>query len=201
VAAKIFRDILSRGAKAGVFPGRDRESREWYRNKARSVKKKHNETDVMRNAGDRLKTRVSIGSMYLFYYDPKHKDTLPYYDRFPLIFPIAKTKDGFLGINMHYLPYQYRAVLMDALYDIVNNDKMDETTKVKLSYGILNGAARYRFFKPCIKRYLTKHVRSRFAYVHPSEWDIALFLPMSKWEKASQQKVWSDSRKIINRNN
>lgn len=199
MAAKVFRDILEKGVRQGKFPGRDQESREWYRGKARAIKKKHNENIIMRNAGDRLKNRVAIGNMYMFYYDPKHKATLPYYDMFPLIFPISKTEDGFLGINMHYLPYQYRAVLMDALYDITNNDKMDDTTKIKLSYGILKKASKFRYFKPCIKRYLTKHVRSRFAYVHPSEWDLALFLPLSRWEKGSQQKVWSDSKKIINK--
>ncbi|AGR47789.2 putative DNA end protector protein [Sinorhizobium phage phiM7] len=198
MAAKVFRDILEKGTRAGMFPGRDKESREWYRGKARAIKKKHNENLIMRNAGDRLKNQVAMGSMYMFYYDPKHKATLPYYDMFPLVFPFAKTKEGFLGINLHYLPYQMRAVLMDALYDISNNDRMDDTTKLKLSYGILKNASKYRFFKPCIKHYLKKHVRSRFAYVHPSEWDVALFLPISRWEKASQQKVWADSKKIIN---
>jgi len=197
MAAKAFRDILEKGARAGVFPGRDKESRDWYRQKARAIKKKHNENLIMRNAGDRLKNRVAIGNMYMFYYDPKHKATLPYYDQFPLIFPIAKVKDGFLGLNVHYLPYAYRAILMDALYDIVNNDKMDDSTKLKLSYGVLKGASKYRYFKPCIKKYLNNHVRSRFAYVHPSEWDVALFLPITRWQKASQQKVWNDSKKII----
>jgi hypothetical protein len=197
MVATVFRNILAKGAHAGVFPSRDRESREWYRGQARKIKKRHNESEIMRNAGDRLKNQVRVGSMYMFYYDPKHKATLPYYDVFPLIFPIAKVKDGFLGINMHYLPYAYRAILMDALYDITNNDKFDDSTKIKMSYGILKGATKYKFFKPCIKKYLTKHVRSRFAYIHPSEWDIALFLPMSRWEGASQQKVWSDSKAII----
>ncbi len=199
MVSKVFKGILERGAKAGMLPGKTQESRDWYRKKARGLKKYHSETLIMRNAGDRLKTRVAIGSMYMFYYDPKHKATLPYYDVFPLIFPFSKTKDGFIGINFHYLPYQYRAVLMDALYDIANNERMDETTKLKLSYGVLKKASKFKYFKPCVKRYLTKHVRSRFAYVHPSEWDIAIMLPVTRWEKASQTKVWNDSKKIINK--
>lgn len=199
MASKVFRDILAKGAQAGVFPGKDKESRDWYRQKARAIKRKQNENFMMREGGDRLKNRVAMGSMYMFYYDPKHKATLPYYDMFPLIFPIAKGKGYFLGINMHYLPYAYRAVLMDALYDITNNKHMDETTKVKLSYGILKGASRYRYFRPCIKKYLNNHVRSRFLLIHPSEWDVAIFLPTGRFEKASQQKVWADSRRIINK--
>lgn len=197
---KVFDDILRKGSQAGVAPGKDQESREWYRNKARSLKKKHNENDIMRNGGKeryRNTTQIAIGKMYMFYYDPKHKDTLPYYDMFPLIFPISMGKGYFLGINFHYLPYKYRAVLMDALYEITNNKKYDETTKVKLSYSILVSASKYKYFKPCIKKYLFNHIRSKFVLVNANEWDVALFLPTARWEKASQQKVWADSKKII----
>jgi hypothetical protein len=196
--AKLFKDLLAKGAKQGILPGKDRESREWYRNKARNIKLKQNENSIMSSGGNRLKNQVALGNMYMFYYDPKHKKTLPYYDMFPLIFPIAKYDDGFLGINFHYLPYQYRAVLMDALYDIVTDEKMDERTKLRISYGILKSATKYKYFKPCIKRYLTSHLRSRFLYIHPTEWDIALMAPLARFEKASQQQVWKDSRHKIN---
>jgi hypothetical protein len=135
--------------------------------------------------------------MYMFFYDPKHKATLPYYDRFPLIFPIERYKDGFLGINFHYLPLPLRAKLMDALYSLSSNTRYDEKTKLKLSYNILNGASKYAPFRPTIKRYLRSHVRSRFVKVFSSEWDIALFLPAHRFEKASASKVWRDSRDII----
>ena len=92
--------------------------------------------------------------MYTFFYDPKTKKDLPYYDRFPLIFKIKNVSGGFLGINMHYLPPQLRARLMDALYPLVTNRKYDETTRLRLTYDVLNSAAKYRFFKPTIKKYL-----------------------------------------------
>ena len=48
------------------------------------------------------KTRLTnipfIGRMYLFNYDPKYKKELPYYDRFPLIFP-------FLSANVIFGSY------------------------------------------------------------------------------------------------
>jgi len=135
--------------------------------------------------------------MYMFIYNPKHKDTLPYYDRFPLIFPINRAKGGFLGINMHYLPYQLRAKLMDALYDVASNDRFDESTKIRASYGILSGTSKYREFKPTIKHYLSNHVVSRLVYINPAEWDIALWLPVEKFVGANRTKVWADSRKII----
>ena len=51
-----------------------------------------------------------------------------------------------------------------------------------------------------MKHYLTQHVRSRFALVDEPEWEIATFLPMADWNKASATKVYSDSRKKLNVN-
>jgi hypothetical protein len=188
----IFDTILTKGVRAGQIPARTESAREWYRNSAQEYKR-IDETKLMKGGNERLTSRVMVGSMYMYYYDPKHKATLPYYDRFPLVFPYKKVPGGFMGINMHYLPLNYRAKLMDALYDVSNNDKYDETTKLKFNYNILNGASKYKYFAPCVKHYLTDQVRSRFLYVYPSEWDIALFLPTQRFVGATKEKVWKDS--------
>lgn len=199
MAAKIFDDILLKGVRSGQIPARTRSAREWYRDQARGVaRSKIQETSFIKGMGtDRYENRFRLGHMYMFLYDPKHKETLPYYDRFPLIFPINRAKGGFLGINFHYLPLQLRARLMDALYDVTTNDKFDETTKLRTSYDILNSAAKYKEFKPTVKHYLTDHVRTRLVYINPTEWDIALFLPTERFEGASKNQVWNESRKII----
>jgi hypothetical protein len=115
----------------------------------------------------------------------------------PLIFPYRKVKGGFYGLNMHYLPLPLRAKLMDALYETANNKQYDETTRLKLSYKILDDAAKFKEFRPCIKRYLTKQVQTRFMYIYPSEWDIALFLPTERFVGASKATVFADSRRKI----
>ena len=143
------------------------------------------------------KKNVQIGRMYHFMYAQKHAKTLPYYDKFPLIFMVAPAPGGFHGINLHYLPPKLRAMLMDSLYDITNNTKYDESTKLKLSYDVLNSASKYRFFKPTFKHYLSSQVRSKFIEINSTEWDTALFLPTERFEKAKKTKVWSDSRKMI----
>jgi hypothetical protein len=197
--AKIFDDILLKGIRAGQMPARNSSARVWYREKAKQVGK-INETTFFRTADrDRFNSanQFRIGNMYMFYYDPKFKDTLPYYDRVPLIFPINRAKGGFLGINFHYLPLKLRAKLMDSLYDVVSNDSFDETTKLQVSYKILNASSQYREFRPTVKHYLFNHVRSKLMYINPSEWDIALFLNIAKFEGATQTQVWEDSRKII----
>ena len=100
-------------------------------------------------------------------------------------------------MNLHYLPPTLRARLMDALYDLSSNNRYDESTRLKLSYDILNSAAKFKFFKPTIKMYLNKHVRSRFLLIDSVEWDMALFLPTERFEKAGKSTVWADSRRMI----
>jgi hypothetical protein len=160
---------------------------------------------MMRSNNARLTDKPLLGRMYLFQYDPKGKKTLPYYDRFPLVFPIASTRTGgfaasggsFLGINLHYLPLPLRAKLMDALYKTMTTKEIDETTKLKISYQILQQASRYRFFKPCIKRYLISHVQSRFFYIEPTEWEMALFLPLDRFVGANKTRIYAESRNRI----
>jgi hypothetical protein len=191
--AVLFTDILEKGAARGLIPAKTKEARTWYRDQAKN-------TSVAPRTllkGDRLRGTVIPGNMYMFFYDPKGKKTLPYYDRFPMIFPIDKTPDGFIGINLHYLPYVLRAKLMDALYDTVTNAKYDTSTKLGITYKILKGASKFRLFKPTIKRYLNSNVRSRFLYIEPKEWDIALFLPVERFQKASKETVWRESRRAV----
>lgn len=194
--AKIFDDLLLKGIRSGQIPARTSTAREWYREQAKKAGK-INETTFFKQSTDRYENKFRIGHMYMFYYDPKFKETLPYYDRVPLIFPINKAKGGFLGINFHYLPFKLRAKLMDSLYDVATNDRYDETTKLNISYRILNATSQYKEFRPTIKHYLTNHIRSKLVHVNSSEWDIALFLNIARFEKASQTEVWADSRRII----
>lgn len=203
--AQLFDDILLRGIRSGQVPARTSAAREWYRDQA----KRNTRTSRNRSQGDKLirelrqdddrrqDSRFMLGNMYLFAYDPKHKDTLPYYDRFPLIFPINKAKGGFLGINMHYLPPILRAKLMDQLYTVLSNKRYDDTTRINASYKILNGAAKFKEFAPCVKHYLNAHVRTKPAYINPTEWDIALFLPTQKFVGATATQVYADSRRMI----
>ena len=120
--------------------------------------------------------------MYFFWYDPKHKDKLPVYDRFPLVFPIERYPDGFLGLNMHYLSFGERAALMDSLRKFRSNNKMDETTKLRVTYDLLSRTKRLSSaMRPCIKRYLFTQVRSQFVEITADEWDKALELPVAVW--------------------
>lgn len=195
--AGTFDTIITQGVRAGQIPARTNAAREWYRQTAGNYNAV-NERKLMREAGkDRLTRTIIPGSMYMYQYDPKYKETLPFYDRFPLVFPFKVESDRFWGINFHYLPLNHRAILMDALYDLTTNQRYDESTRLKLSYQMLSKAAKFRYFKPCVKQYLFDHLQSQFLYVYPSEWDIALFLPTERFAKASKTQVYAQSKKML----
>jgi hypothetical protein len=192
--ANIFTDYID---TQGELPARTQKSMIWFRDQAQKFRN-INTQKLISLSKDNFKSQVVIGRMYLFAYDPKHKATLPYYDRFPLIFPFDRDSNGFTGINLHYLPVQLRARLMDALYELVSDDNYDSNTRLRLNYNILHSLSRIKYFKPCVKRYLNNQVDSRFILIEPSEWQSALFLPLQQFRKAKVSEVYAHSRKIIN---
>lgn len=173
------------GNKAGKMLA----SRKWLYDKLRGLA-------VNRSAMMRAGTvsDVFIGQMFFFFYDPKTKKDLPYYDRFPLVVPIEMYEDGFLGLNLHYLDPGLRVMLLDQLLTYASNKKMDKTTRMRLSYDLIANASRLEMAKPCIKRYLYNHIQSKFIFVEPAEYDMACFLEAEQFVKADKKKVWKDSR-------
>jgi hypothetical protein len=141
-----------------------------------------------------------IGGLCQFYYDPKTKETIKYYDTFPLVIPLhmkngANGEPGFLGLNLHYLPPLMRASFLDKLSDFAVYNKSNEIARLKVTYDILAATSRYKEFKPCIKHYLNSQIRSDIMGIRPGEWETAIFLPTAQFKKASQAKVHSDSIK------
>ena len=212
----LFSDLLKAAGSAfdtAVKKG-GKEARDWYRQTAQTVKGV-NANDIMRSDPSRLLMsnrldKSSIGRMVMFFYNPKTKKDLPYYDRFPLIFPIGPSqtvKGAFLGINLHYLPYFARARLMDALYVTANSPRTKEQ-RLRISYDILVSSTRFALFRPCLKMYLYTHVASRFFVVKPEEWDMVLCLPVERFESGgkgggivganvSKARVWAESMRQV----
>ena len=195
--SNLFQNLELQAFKAGINP-RTEESRDWFRKKAQTLRR-INRTALMQEEELKLVNRQNplIGSMNMFFYDPKTKDTLPFYDRFPLVIIVGPAEKGFYGLNLHYLPPILRAKFLDALLDLASNKRYDEKTKFDLTYSMLQSSTKMRYFKPCFKHYLTSHVKSRLARVPAPEWEIATFLPTASWEKASSATVYRDSRKKI----
>jgi len=157
------------------YTERSNRARDWLRSKIKELKP--TPSTLLRDK-ERLRNTQFIGGMFFFYYDPKTKDTLPYYDRFPLVIPIERYKDGFLGLNLHYISPKQRIILLDKLSMYKNNDKYDNTTKLRLSYDLLSRTTLLGSISPCIKRYLMGHVRSDFIEITANEWDKVAQLPV-----------------------
>ena len=194
--SNLFQKLELEAFRKGITP-RTEESREWFRRRVQRLTRVNRES-LMREEGVNKVSTPLLGSMMMFFYDPKLKDTLPYYDTFPLVIPVERAEGGFRGLNLHYIPPILRAKFLDSLLDLVNNKKYDESTRFNLTYRLLKGAAKFKYFQPCFKHYLMEHVKSRFAQVPAPEWEIVTFMPTASWKKASAGKVYSDSRKIAN---
>ncbi|NBT09028.1 MAG: hypothetical protein EBS98_09530 [Chitinophagia bacterium] len=200
--ANLFSDLVKEAVKQGILPAKTEESRTWFREKAQDIKIK-NQSMVIRSQPI-LTAKTFPGFLYMFSYKAKTREDLPYYDQYPVVFPFRQTKEGFYGLNMHYIPLDYRAILMDNLYMLAADKRYDERTRLRLKYQFLDKSSKYRFFRPCVKQYLNSHVRTRFALIPANQWDIALFIPQERFVGPAggfiqSQKVHRDSVKQIRR--
>jgi hypothetical protein len=190
MAKKLIDRIKDSLAKKGFEP-RSRDARNWLRSKIPALKP--TKAQLMSDR-ERLRHNSIIGRMYFYFYDPKTKDKLPYYDKFPLVIPIERYSDGFLGLNLHYIHPKQRIILLDKLSEIATDNNFDANTRLRISYDYLSRASRMFEAKPCIKRYLFSHVQSRFLEITADEWDIAALLPVESFMKADKSKVFADSQ-------
>ena len=187
---------LTKAAQARQLEKNSKDSLDWFQTNARKiVGRERAQTLLMKQQpkAQDIGKKAPIGKMFSYAYDPLHKDTLPYYDRFPLGFYIGPAKGGFYLINLHYLSPKFRAILFDALMDITNNPRYADTTKLKITYDLLSGSQKFRYFKPCFKHYLARQLDSRIVEIPYEEWEAALFLPTADFEGASATQIWSDS--------
>jgi len=192
--SEIFNRLERQAFRAGIKPRTD-ESRAWFLKKAQNMRSINREA-LMKEEPLKARSKQIIGGMYMFTYDPKHKDKLPYYDEFPLVIVIGPAKGGFLGLNLHYLPPKLRMQFFANLMDI-QGSKLTDDAKFSLTYRMLKKSSNLRYFKPCVKHYLNSQVTSRFAEVPAPEWEIAIFLPTAQFRKRNSYKVHYDSRQMI----
>ena len=199
--SNLFQKLEYEAFRAGINP-RTKESREWFRRRLSTMQRTPvNRRELMREDPiERRNVRDAqqiIGNMYMFFYDAKHRDTLPYWDAFPLIIAAGKAKGGFYGLNIHYLPLPLRAKFLDNLMEITTNNRFDDTTRIKAKYNLLQSSRKFRYFQPCWKHYLTTQVEGKLAYVPPPEWEIAIFLPTAQGQKGKASDVYKDSRSML----
>jgi len=188
-------DKLKTAIKTSTAGAKARAAGDWFKEKIKQAGASARMRAVTPNQllKRQPEDNIMLGKMFFYKYDPKWAKKLPYWDMYPLVFPFERAPGGFYGLNLHYIPPRDRAVLMDSLNQYASNNKYDRTTRLELSYRLLK---RYGRAVPCVKRYLGDHVVSQTVRIDADEWEIAIFLPVERFQKASKGTVWKDSRRF-----
>ena len=172
--------------------GDQQKSVDWYQAQVRKLGA-INTNQLMREG--KFTNQILPGFMYMFYYDPKYKETLPYYDRFPLVLPFRRVPGGFYAINFHYLPYLVRIRMLEFLNQYATDEGMSENTRLRLSWRLIESSSRLKPIQHCVKHYLNDHVRSRFLNIPYTDWVTATQLPVERFIGAKKDTVWRETRK------
>ena len=194
-------DLLERfeNQKPSEFRARTEESLTWLRDQMRvtraNVRQFYKQSDLKKTR------RYLEGRMYTYFYDPKYSEVLPYYDIFPVTLILQLEQNGFMGLNFHYIPPRYRILLLSELYKFAINedDESDDMqTRIRISYDILKAAQKFKWAKPCLKRYLSTQVMGPALEVTPDHWDTIVMLPLARFQKQTVRSVYADSRIMVN---
>lgn len=173
-------DLQEYFSKLGNFELRDmaRKGRGWFRSKVaelRSVvvspRKFITEEDVVR--------RLTVGRVYIYRYLPKHMATLPIWDEYPLVLPFRATETGFIGINLHYLPCAYRAMLLDKLTRM--NPRVTDRKRMIVSWSILEKMSRINVGEMATHQYLLSHIATPIRLIRVEDYAKMILLPVQKF--------------------
>lgn len=138
------------------------------------------------------------GRLFLFRYNAKMAKILPYWDMFPLVFPIDIKQDSMLGINMHYLDLRQRLRLLDT-FKKMTLTQSKKAPRVQIEYEQIEQNSSLRLAKPCLKRYLYNKIVSQLIPIAAVDWDLVISAPLDRFQKAPAETVWRDSADKIQR--
>ena len=154
-----------------------RKSVDWYRRNVADLSNRVTAAALMRSG--KLNGIPSKGRLNFFFYDPKYKQVLPLYDRFPLVLPLETIPGGFMGLNFHYIRPVQRVSLLNNLQRFATGG-MKPSTRIDATYDGIKGVS---ITKNMIKKYLYGHVRSSFLRVDFDEAALAVMLPVQQFKK------------------
>ena len=181
------------------LPTTGKSAIEWFRKSVKRLEEKASAPDVMkRRQGAR---NLFSGKLYMFRYIPEGRKELKYYDEYPLCI-VTDKRDGsyFRGLNLHYLPYKYRALFFAQIQSTITNKRYNQATRFRLTNQMVTKMSKYRYGRVCFRTYSYNQLRSKIIEIEPSEWFASLFLPTEKFVKKTSPTIWRDSREQINEN-
>lgn len=175
-------------------------SMDWMKDKSQAIS-----ANAIKEVATKTEKMARWGHIYQFVYDAKTKSKLKYYDAFPMSIVIEKYRNGFLGLNLHYLPIAMRFMFMNKLWEFVSSENMntfDEDTRFILRYKMLASIAGKKYYRPCLKRYLYTQMKTPLYHIPANQWTFAMILPSSRFfDKTGSlvplRDVHADSRNTI----
>jgi len=163
----------------------------WYENNVRNAAAGMSAQKFLGDNQAHQRDRIVPGDLVSFFYDPKTKEKLPYYDTFPMVLPFSATSTHFTALNLHYLHPHVRAGLLQKLMVYSTDDKLSPKAKLAVTWETLRNVSEFPEVKHCVKQYLFSHVKSKFIVIPPKEWEFVIWLPLCRFHKASNEQVWS----------
>lgn len=179
-----FRKNLKDYGKDGAAAANNKSTK-WFRDK------------LSKTVRSRSVVKLRPGAIYTYVYDAKHKDTLPYWDKFPLMVFLGetKTKSGqklLLGLNLHYIPPRARQEFLEELLIHASTKRYSATTRLKIDWSMVKNM---RGSKEMIKAYIPANIKGGIAEIDARDWVNVIYLPthqfMSKGKRYSAKRVWS----------
>ena len=167
---------------------------EWFRLAAERLRisgRNAVKDSILQDQSNKLVTSIEIGKMYYYAYDAKHKDTLPFWDKYPLIFVLNKDSQGFLGLNMHYLRPDLRLAFFNKLQQFASDKRLNPRAKMLVTYQMISDFAKFPEVEHCVKRYLWTHVKTRWMEVQPEDWRNVVLLPLQSFTGMQASQVWA----------
>lgn len=64
----------------------------------------------------KTRDRFQAGKIYIFRYEPKYENELPWFDENPVVLAIEQTGNNDFGVNLNLLPIPVKEKLLDDLY-------------------------------------------------------------------------------------
>lgn len=151
---------------------------------------------ITKNVRGHQVSKPEPGKLYAYIYDAKHKDTLPYWDKYPLIINLGFGQNGtsrvMYGLNLHYIPPKARQEFLEELLkQYANTPVISNKTKLKINWSQVKG---FKGADQMIKSYLPGHIKGPMIEIKPADWANVVMMPlqqfMSKGKRYSATSVW-----------
>ena len=174
----------------------------WYEAGVKS--KTQNEAKITR-------TRFQPGKIYVFKYDPKYANELPWFDANPVVLAIEQVNNNDLGINLNLLPVPFKEKLLDELFTRmrikVNKKETDEVSKIdalkekplRITYEGIKAYLEKDGYDFALRQYIPSRKRDQ-AVVSYSKWPEIALCDFMDFNKTNVMKVRLMFRDYLKKN-